>query len=59
MAIHLEDVFPGRTPEEYERLERMDLPIGEVIGHREITPEEKQMVEDFIKALKEHENHTG
>ena len=40
MAIRLEEVFPGCTPEEYKKLERMDLPLFEVTGHREITPEE-------------------
>ena len=59
MAIRLEDVFPGCTSEEYEKLRKMDLPLFEVIGHREITPEENQMVEDFIKTQKENENHTG
>lgn len=59
MAIRLEEVFPGCTPEEYEKLERMDLPLFEVTGHREITPEENQMVEDFIKTQEENENHTG
>ena len=59
MAIRLEDVFPGCTSEEYEKLRKMDLPLFEVIGHREITPEENQMVEDYIRNLEETENRTG
>ena len=60
VAKRLEDVFPGLTPGEYEKLKRMDLPIGETIGRREITPEENKMVEDHIKMVEEKlRNHTG
>ena len=46
-----EDIYKGLTDEERERMIEADIPKFEVVGHRELTPEEQENGEKELLRL--------